>query len=67
MMPHLAFRAQVVLCSNHVDQPRGPYQPPPAPDPSKLEAAQQQGKAMGLPPVKSKRMQTLSMRLPLCQ
>ncbi len=45
---------QVVLCSNHVDQPLGPYQHPPAPDPNKLEAAQQQGKAMGLPPVKAK-------------
>lgn len=45
---------QVVLCSNHVDQPLGPYQQPPAPDPNKLEAAQQQGKAMGLPPVKAK-------------
>lgn len=45
---------QVVLCSNHMDQPLGPYQHPPAPDPNKLEAAQQQGKAMGLPPVKAK-------------
>ncbi|KAL0031005.1 hypothetical protein WJX79_008295 [Trebouxia sp. C0005] len=45
---------QVVLCSNHVDQPLAPYQHPPAPDPNKLEAAQQQGKAMGLPPVKAK-------------
>ncbi|DBA80727.1 hypothetical protein WJX77_005653 [Trebouxia sp. C0004] len=50
LLPH----AKVVLCSNHVDQPLGPYQHPPAPDPNKLEAAQQQGKAMGLPPVKAK-------------
>ena len=45
---------QVVLCSNHVDQPLVPYKHPPALDPNKLEAAQQQGKAMGLPPVKAK-------------
>ncbi|KAL0037828.1 hypothetical protein WJX79_000733 [Trebouxia sp. C0005] len=50
LLPH----AKVVLCSNHVDQPLAPYQHPPAPDPNKLEAAQQQGKAMGLPPVKAK-------------
>ena len=45
---------QVVLCSNHVGQPVGPYQHPPDPDPTKLEMAQQQAKAMGLPPVKAK-------------
>lgn len=46
--------AQVVLCSNHGEEAPQAYQPPPAPDSSKLEIAQQQGLAMGLPPFKAK-------------
>ena len=45
---------QVVLCSNHGGEPPQLYQRPPAPDSTKLEIAQQQGLAMGLPPVKAK-------------
>lgn len=45
---------QVVLCSNHGDEAPQPYQHPPESSSTKLEIAQQQGLAMGLPPVKPK-------------
>lgn len=50
LLPH----AKVVLCGKHNGEAAPPYYPPPAPDPTKLEAAQQQGRAMGLPPIKAK-------------
>ena len=50
----LCHAVQVVLCSNHGGEPPQGYERPPAPDSNKLELAQQQGLAMGLPPVKAK-------------
>ncbi|KAL3145939.1 hypothetical protein ABBQ38_015299 [Trebouxia sp. C0009 RCD-2024] len=50
LLPH----AKVVLCSNHGDEAPQPYQHPPESSSTKLEIAQQQGLAMGLPPVKPK-------------
>ena len=43
-----------MLCSNHAEESAQPYERPPGSDTTKLEIAQQQGMAMGLPPVKPK-------------